>query len=545
MRCASTLLCAAAVALCAAIAQADDMAMVPAATPSDMELEAAGARIGQVRIELGDVFDPDVEGEDGALYRAANRLHVDTREATIRAQLLFEEGDPYSRRLLDETERNMRQLRFLTEPSVRPAAYHDGVVDVVVRARDVWTLNPGVSVGRAGGTNSVGFGVEDLNVLGTGKQIALGYSADVDRSTLLVQWRDPNVFGSRWTDEIEFAESDDGYRRSIAVARPFFSLDAPWSAGFSAVSDRHAEDRYSLGEVVDTYQVDSRAADIHRGWSTGLVDGWARRWTAGFRYDDSDFSTLPETGSAAVPEDRRLAYPYVKLQLLEDAYTVTRNRDQIGRTEDVNFGRQFELQLGVAAPAFGADRTAGILGAAASRGFRFSGDHTAFVNLGLGTRIESGGFTDALLSGAARYYWRTTPSSMLFVGLAGDVGHALDADHDLLLGGDTGLRGYPLRYQAGSARALVTVEQRFFTDWYPFHLFHVGGAVFADAGRTWGRDHLGTPNLGLLKDVGFGLRLGNARSALGNVLHLDFAFPLDGDASIRDVQILLKTHKSF
>ncbi|MCU0976627.1 MAG: hypothetical protein MUC71_10015 [Steroidobacteraceae bacterium] len=537
---------AASITWMAAASAADMMPMpVAAAAPSDADLEAAGARIGQIHIDLGDIFDPSTEGEDGALYRVANQLHIDTRKSTVRAQLLFEEGDLYSRRLLEETERNMRQLRFLTEPSVRPVAYHDGVVDVAVRARDVWTLNPGVSVGRAGGTNSVGFGIEDLNLLGTGKALALGYSADVDRSTLLAQWRDPNVFGSRWMDEIELADSDDGYRRALTVERPFFSLSTPWSAGLSVVSDQHAEDRYSLGEVIDTYRVDYQSADIHRGWSRGLEDGWARRWTAGFRYDDSVFSALPETGAAALPEDRRLAFPYLRLELIEDDFSTTRNLDQIARTEDVHFGRRLEVQLGLATPAWGADRTAGILSAAASRGFRFSEDQTALVNLGLSSRIESGGLQDALLSGAARYYWRTSPKSMLFVGLSGDVGHALDADHDLLLGGDTGLRGYPLRYQAGSARALFTIEERIFTDWYPFRLVNVGAAVFADMGRTWGQDHLGTPNLGLLKDVGFGLRLGNSRSALGNVLHIDLAFPLDGDSSIRDMQILLKTHKSF
>ena len=50
---------------------------------------------------------------------------------------------------------------------------------------------------------------------------------------------------------------------------------------------------------------------------------------------------------------------------------------------------------------------------------------------------------------------------------------------------------------------------------------------------------------GLLKDVGFGLRLGNSRSALGNVLHLDVAFPLDGDSSIDSVQFLVETQRSF
>ena len=65
-------------------------------------------------------------------------------------------------------------------------------------------------------------------------------------------------------------------------------------------------------------------------------------------------------------------------------------------------------------------------------------------------------------------------------------------------------------------------------------------------GRTWGDSAFGpTENLGLLKDVGFGLRLGSTRSALGNVLHIDIAFPLDGPSSIDRVQLLIRTKSSF
>ena len=64
-------------------------------------------------------------------------------------------------------------------------------------------------------------------------------------------------------------------------------------------------------------------------------------------------------------------------------------------------------------------------------------------------------------------------------------------------------------------------------------------------GASFGRDPLGTPSQGLLRDVGFGLRLGNSRSALGNVLHIDVAYPLDGDPSVRKVQFLVETKKSF
>ncbi|NJO13688.1 MAG: hypothetical protein HC872_09745, partial [Gammaproteobacteria bacterium] len=107
------------------------------------------------------------------------------------------------------------------------------------------------------------------------------------------------------------------------------------------------------------------------------------------------------------------------------------------------------------------------------------------------------------------------------------------------------LRGYPLRYQAGTTSALLTLEHRYFTDWYPLRLARVGGAVFFDMGRTWGVDSAGTPNLGWLKDVGVGLRLGNTRSSYGSVIHLDLAFPLDRSAGIDAVQFLVSTHKSF
>jgi hypothetical protein len=92
---------------------------------------------------------------------------------------------------------------------------------------------------------------------------------------------------------------------------------------------------------------------------------------------------------------------------------------------------------------------------------------------------------------------------------------------------------------------LFTAEERFYTDWYPFRLFHIGAAVFADAGRTWGRDVAGEEPLGWLADAGVGLRIGNARSGLGNVLHIDLAAPLVRQPGIDAVQLLVETRHSF
>jgi hemolysin activation/secretion protein len=169
-----------------------------------------------------------------------------------------------------------------------------------------------------------------------------------------------------------------------------------------------------------------------------------------------------------------------------------------------------------------------------------------FIAGRLAGRVEEGSAKDTLLSASLRYYWQTSLRTTFFTSLSAEQGWELDADHELYLGGDNGLRGYPLRYQTGSGRALLTVEQRFYTNRTLWRLAKIGAAVFADVGKTWGESAFGpTGGLGVLKDIGFGLRLGHMRTGLANVLHLDIAFPLDGDPSIDQVQFLVQTKESF
>src|SRR5208283_3575217 len=92
-------------------------------------------------------------------------------------------------------------------------------------------------------------------------------------------------------------------------------------------------------------------------------------------------------------------------------------------------------------------------------------------------RMQSGQLQDTLVGATANYYLTTSEQTKFVVKLVAQAGHDLDVDHFLQLGGDTGLRGYPLRYQSGSDSALLTVEERLYTQWYPFRLTQVGGAV--------------------------------------------------------------------
>jgi len=519
----------------------------PAGLPSDIELETAGAVIGKVEIDIRNIFDQTDPREANGLFRLANRLHLRTKRSSIQAQLLFASGDKYRARKLAETERALRLLTYVYDARVVPVRYADGKVDVRVITKDVWTLSPGISFGRAGGTNSTNFNLQDTNFLGWGKTLQVSRGSTVDRTSDSVAWTDPNVFGSRWTSVLTYADSSDGSQRSLQATHPFYSLDAPWSTKITVLNFNRTISRYNLGEIVDQFNDKQSSYELSGGVSNGLIDGWTKRLTFGMRYDRNLFLPAPRTSVPAqqLPPDRTLSYPFVGFDLLQDQYKKIGDQNQIGRAEDLYFGTEVTGEVGLSKGAFGADRNAVMLAAKALRGIELTELQQLFLTSDFASRIENGRARNLIADAGAKYYWRWRTDWLLYAGLSGTVTDSLDPDMQLLLGGDNGLRGYPLRYESGTSRALLTVEQRFYTDWFPFRLVRVGGAMFADVGRTWGSGVVGNSDPGLLRDVGFGLRIGNTRSGLGNVLHIDFAFPLNHIAGIQRFQFLVQTMQSF
>src|SRR5260221_10730981 len=140
----------------------------PTDVPSDEEMEAAGAVIGKIDIDVRNIFDERDSRENSGLFRIADHLHMRTKRSAIQARLLFRSGDKYSARKLAETERALRLLTYVYDAHIVPAHYADGKVDIRVITKDVWTLSPGISFGRAGGTNATSFKLQDTNFFGWG-----------------------------------------------------------------------------------------------------------------------------------------------------------------------------------------------------------------------------------------------------------------------------------------------------------------------------------------------------------------------------------------
>ncbi|HXU46741.1 MAG TPA: POTRA domain-containing protein, partial [Thermoanaerobaculia bacterium] len=507
-----------------------DLAVPRPPLPTPADLEASGATIGEVIIRVRQIFDPTDPKEDRRLFRLANRLHRRTRDQVIRDQLLFKTGDRFSQHALDESARLLRKNRYLYDVDIRPVRYEEGRVVVEVATRDVWTLNAGVGLGRSGGANTTRFLLQDTNFLGTGKRVTLERETNVDRTTSLFQYDDKALFGTHGQLSLAYGNNSDGKERSLVVAEPFYSLDTRWAADLTAATTDRVDSLYALGHVADRFHHRVELFEVHGGLSRGLSGGWARRIGLGFTsrrdlFDPASGFPPPDR----LPADRKLSYPWISFDLVQDIFETTRNFDQIQRTEDLHLGSQAHLRLGFASASLGSDRDAAVFDSTASTGWKPAPNHTVLLSAGLVGRWEKEGARNVDFGTSLRYYWRDFGEQLFFVTFSADVARHLDADNQLLLGGDTGLRGYPLRYQDGDRRALLTVEQRFFTNYYPFRLIRIGGAAFADVGRTWRGESGLAKNFGLLRDVGIGLRLASSRSGLGNVTHVDLAFPLDGD----------------
>lgn len=509
-------------------------------------LEADGAIIGRIVLNKQDVFDLSIPEENNALYRLANRLHILTKDSVIRNQLLFESGDVYSKRLVEETERILRRNSYFYDASIVPIERDNGSVDLQVNTKDVWTLKPGFSFSRKGGENSTLIKLEELNLFGRGQQVFIARSEDVDRDSTIFTFRDRNL-GRSWTQlRAQYADSSDGHSNSISVVRPFYALESRWSAGFD-VSDFDSERRlYQLGEKAAEFRHEQEYYSAFGGWSAGLRNGWVRRYTAGVVYDDNRFSeTFDPDLPPAIPANRELVYPFFGIEILQDKFETVQNRDQIQRNEDFLTGLRFAATLGWADENVGADRNAALYWLSASGSFGDLSREAVLLSADASGRVESGDVVNSLLSISARYYKQQSDQRTFFATVTGTFGTELDLDNPVELGGDTGLRGYPLRYQTGTSKLLLTIEQRYFWNWYPFRLVRVGGAIFADAGRTWGDNPLGGRSLGWLTDVGFGLRLQPTRTGTRSIIHVDVAFPLDGDDSIDEVQFIIESKKSF
>ena len=299
-------------------------------------------------------------GESGWLYRAANKLHMNTRARVIRGQLLFKTGDLYDARLVQENERILRKNDYLYDATIVPVAYDGHTVDLEVRTRDVWTLNPGFNFGRSGGKNATNVHIQEENLLGTGRKVEVAWDSDVDSTAWTFSYIDPHFIESFTRLAVAYSDADDG---NSEVLRCSTARSTRWTRagprGTTLNDSRSWTTRYELGKKVGEFRAHDQYYEAYGGWSRGLVDGWVDRWTAGATWQESQFEPEPDKAlGGPLPPDRKFVYPWIGFERVQDAFVERVNLNQIRRTEDVLVGFSGWARLGYASESLGSATSA-------------------------------------------------------------------------------------------------------------------------------------------------------------------------------------------
>ena len=515
IRCAAATLTLAASGLAASTASAED-------ERADVE----GQPIVRIVFERFDIFDTSKPETSKWFYRAANSLHIISKEAFLRSMLLFTEGDPYSTELAEESARTLRALGFIN-PVLITARRVDGGVEVTVETHDQWTLNVGGSFGVAGGREDWGIEFQEKNFLGLGKKLELEYASDVERSETAIGYYDPNIMGSWWRAELRYADRSDGFRELVRLERPFYALATPRAMGGIWDRDHRVDYLYSEGETVVSGPQTSEIAGVWYGFRLAGSGAVTRRITLGFDHHHDTFEgwTYDDTGLPyPTPADRRIDGPRVLYEHITDHFEVLQGFRAWSIQEDVALGPNLAAGLTVSLPALGGDVPRLLLDGRFDMAHR-RGDWLLLGEASIEGRVDDGDAQNLVVGawiGAAQLGRRGWQLRLL-----ADVSRDLDLDRQLTLGADVGLRGWSPDFFDGTGRALANVQWRALIKDDVFHVLALGFEVFVDAGATWDA-RVGRGTDGVRVDAGFGIIGDLTTIGLVNIARIELGFPDDG-----------------
>jgi hypothetical protein len=474
-------------------------------------------RITEIEIRPENVFSPSEAAASFFPFGLANALHVVSRKSLIRKFLLFDVSDPIDLDRFAETERNLRATGLFRYVLIR----YEGT-KVIVETGDAWTLLLRGALSNKGGVTSYQIGVEEANLLGTGRQLKFLYDKGTERTSRSVTFADPAFLRPYTLLRLVYSNLSDGTFYEAGVHRPFYALDTRWAAGGMYQQARFEPKVYAGGEEAATYSKRLLFLRADGGLRSFLSETTANRVLGFVEYTDTTVAAGPFGPPPPPPSlPRRFFFIGAGVERETRGWIQRTNVEKIDRVEDFNLAPVGQVQLGLSPEIFGA-----------------TGAARMTVRGSMGTLLPSG-FSTATVSGEARYEngpqnaivnldlraILQIPDGTLVARIGLTSGWRLDPEFQVYLDGETGVRAYRLHAVSATGRLVGNFELRkvFFRE--VLHLVSIGAAVFFDSGVSWGPPD-GTWRLA---DAGVGLRFGLTRASQMSLLRLDVARAFNPD----------------
>lgn len=497
------------------------------------------------------IFDKNEQGFT-FLHRWANAIHIDTKIITLENEAsFFIKKCTKTFADMAELERHLRSQKYLRDAEV---SSDENVENITITTWDNWSLMPTISFGRKGGINTYSFGIKERNLLGLGIDTEIESYRNTQRSGYKLVATIPLFQKQNTSVKLGFSDNDDGQQHSLFLHKIFagFHTKTAYRIGFNEEARNDTIFQNDQDQSVFGHDISFKEASF--AWLNFNSANRLLRYRFGITQDKDIFTDLSEEEKIDLsspvltdikPEDRDLLYPWLAFEYIEKDFRKLTNVHLITQIEDFNHGWQFNSSLGIG-NGNKENSAWSVWKLRVKKGFNLHDNSLLLLDFSLANDMYQERDSRLLVSLSGEYFYQLNKNWGFYLSNTNVVSKNQYLDQPVTMGGNTGLRGFPLQYQHGQDSIKVTSELRYYPAINLFKLFDLAGVAFVDAGRTYGESTVKNIEEGWLGSTGIGLRLHSPHSG-GNhpIIHIDFAFPQSDNPDINNFEIKVQAKKSF
>jgi hypothetical protein len=203
----------------------------------DPNAKYVGKYIHNIYVQVYDPFGYSVNDTTREItnpyQKLGNKYHVTTRHRIIQNLLLFKSDDTVDLLKFTESERILREARYINDARIyiQNAADSTDRVDVKIVVHDRWTVDAPISGGTTGGHVTL----RDRNLAGSGQvyEQYIGYTIPTNYYDYRGRYNIANIKHTYIESNVYYSTTRDATQTGFSFDRPFFSALALWAGGVS------------------------------------------------------------------------------------------------------------------------------------------------------------------------------------------------------------------------------------------------------------------------------------------------------------------------
>ncbi len=300
---------------------------------------------------FGNSIGDSIHSQQNFLTNSGNKIHLQSRNFTIRNLLLIRRNQQFDSLLVKESERLVRSMNYVNDVSffVKSVSANSDSVDIFIRELDKWSIIPGGSFSNS----RLNLKIRENNFIGLGHEFKNTFTWNHEKGVFAynTNYYIPNIRNTYINSTLNFNIDEFGNSaRSFAIDRPFFSPFAKWAAGVSFA--QFQRDSVYTGDFFQSFQkIKFNVQDYWAGSAIQLFKGNTEQnrttnFISAARFLRVNFVEKPDemydTAHFYASENFYMA----SLGISTRKYVQDKYIFNFGITEDVPVGKAFNLTGG-------------------------------------------------------------------------------------------------------------------------------------------------------------------------------------------------------